>query len=277
MAKRFDENGRLILPEKMTRRTILDWLGKSAVLGLSSPLLVACTKDGALADDDTACMDPFDRDAGSDGGTGDGGPGNQLGGACEPGDFPFAEGEENHEVYQGWGERTVDPQEITDILESWTLTVDGMVNCSYTIDFADLLALPRQDQVTDFHCVEGWSILDVPWNGVHLSQLFERARVWDRATHVTFHTLGDKYNESLPLDVALEPRTLLAYGIGCGTLPLAHGFPVRTVVPRKWGYKSPKYVYRIELTDQPVAGFWVKAGYPYAGDVPEDKLRPGKY
>ncbi|MCP4602966.1 MAG: molybdopterin-dependent oxidoreductase [Proteobacteria bacterium] len=94
---------------------------------------------------------------------------------------------------------------------------------------------------------------------------------------MTFHTQGDLYNESLPIDVVLEPKTLLAYGIGCSTLPLEHGFPLRLIVPRKFGYKSCKYVYRIELTDKPISGYWVARGYPYEGDVPKSRLRLGKY
>lgn len=120
-------------------------------------------------------------------------------------------------------------------------------------------------------------MLDVPWNGVHLSSLLGLVGARPAATHVTFHTVGGQYNESLPLDVALEPRTLLAYGAGGNTLPLEHGFPLRAVIPRLLGYKNAKYVHRIELTDRPVEGFWVQAGYPYDGLVPASRLRPGKY
>ena len=73
--------------------------------------------------------------------------------------------------------------------------------------------------------------------------------------------------------MALEPKTLLAYGIDCATLPLDHGFPLRLVVPRLLGYKGPKYVHRIELTDGPIEGYWVARGYPYDGEVPESRHR----
>ena len=97
------------------------------------------------------------------------------------------------------------------------------------------------------------------------------------ATHITFHTVGDAYNESLPLDIALEPKTMLAYGVNCNTMPLNHGFPLRVVIPRLLGYKNAKYVHRIELTDQPLNGYWVSRGYPYSGEVPASRLREGKY
>ncbi len=61
------------------------------------------------------------------------------------------------------------------------------------------------------------------------------------------------------------------------TLPLKHGFPLRIVIPRLLAYKNAKYVERIELTDKPLSGFWVAAGYSYDGEVPEGRLRPGRY
>ena len=131
----------------------------------------------------------------------------------------------------------------------------------------------RTDMVADFHCVEGWSVYDIPWNGIHLSQLTEIAKPLAQATHVTFHCVGDVYSESLPLEVALEPNTLLAYGIQDASLPLGKGFPLRLVVPRKLAYKSAKYVYRIEFDNQPRNGYWETFGYPYEADVPPERLR----
>jgi DMSO/TMAO reductase YedYZ molybdopterin-dependent catalytic subunit len=191
--------------------------------------------------------------------------------------FPFLPGAGQHEVFENWGERTVDKQDLQQILQSWRLTVDGLVESPRVYTFADLVGLERTDMLVDFHCVEGWSILDVPWNGVHMSKIFELVKPQSLASHVTFHTIGGKYNESLPLEVALEQKTLLAYGIAGSTIPFKHGFPLRIVIPRLLAYKSAKYVHRIELTDEPVHGFWVAAGYSYDGEVPESRLRPGKY
>jgi len=238
------------------RRTWLEWVGKAAVLSLGTAALASCFPDA-------------EGFQGGDGGEGDGGSGG--------GDGAFQPGSEDHSVYRGWGERTVDRQDLESILGSWQLTLDGMVEEPRRFTFADLLSLQRQEQVTDFHCVEGWSIQDVPWNGVHLNTLLPLARPRGGATHITFHTIHGAYNESLPLPVALEPRTLLAYGIAGSTLPLKHGFPLRLVVPRLLAYKSAKYVERLELTDHPVEGYWVARGYDYDAEVPASRLRPGKY
>jgi DMSO/TMAO reductase YedYZ molybdopterin-dependent catalytic subunit len=89
--------------------------------------------------------------------------------------------------------------------------------------------------------------------------------------------VGGEYSESLPISVAREPRTLLGYGVGGSTLPLAHGFPVRLVVPRLYGYKNAKYLSRIEVTDHAITGYWEQYGYSYAGEVPASLLRTGKY
>ena len=260
MPRRFDPDYR---QRPLSRRSVLEWLGKATVLALGADLAAACTRRSGPG--------IVDASSGGDGMTA--GPGDAAGDvpmAFEPGGAGLA-------IYDDWNVRTVDPQDLEEILATWKLRVDGMVESPRTYTFADLLALPRQDQVTDFHCVEGWSVLDVPWNGVHLSTLLAAAGPRPGATHITFHTMRGEYDESLPMPVALEPRTLLAYGAGGSTLPLAHGFPLRLVVPRLYAYKSAKYVQRIEVRDVATEGYWVAAGYPYDGEVPESRLRPGRY
>ena len=238
--------------KKVTRRTLLEWMGTGCVLSLGGGSLASCLAEP------------------HDGGT-------NLHDAYTGSGFPFQPGAGQDSVFNNWGERTVDKQDLTQILQTWQLRVDGMVETPRTYTFADLVDMERTDMLVDFHCVEGWSILDVPWNGVHLTELFDQVKPRAGASHVTFHTIGGKYNESLPVEVALEPRTILAYGIAGATIPFKHGFPLRLVVPRLLAYKSPKYVDRIELTDRRFGGYWVAAGYPYEGEVDPSRLRPGKY
>ncbi|MFC1669327.1 molybdopterin-dependent oxidoreductase [Spirochaetota bacterium] len=237
---------KIIKPEDIgkmpvTRRSLLDWFGKAVVIGLGSELIWACN---SLGRDKITC---------SISETGEG--------------ISFVPGENGDEFYCNLKERTVDPQDLVSILSSWNLTVDGLVNSSTVLSFNDILALERYNQVADHHCVEGWSVYDIPWNGIRLSTLFDIVEPLPGATHVTFHTVNNIYNESLPIADAVNSKTMLAFGINESTIPLKHGFPLRLVVPGKWGYKSPKYVYRIELTNEPVNGFWVQRGYPYEGKV----------
>jgi len=245
------------------RRTVLRWLGNSSVLVLGGDLLAACLGKSAGSEDAGAGSGADGKDATT----------SEPG----PGVFPFQPGSGDEAIYEDWYENTVDSQNLPDLLASWTLTVDGMVNKPLVLGFGDLIALPRQDQVTDFHCVEGWSVDDVPWNGVPLAGLLDQVGVAAAATHLTFYSAGGLYTESIPLSVAREPRTLLGYGVDGSTLPLPHGFPVRLVVPRLLGYKNAKYLSRIEVTDHPVIGYWENYGYSYDGEVPANRLRPGKY
>ena len=242
------------------RRTVLRWLGNSTVLALGGNTLAAC----------------FGESLASKHFPDGGGPSAKPEAPAAPA-FAFQPGSGEGDIFGNWKENTVDTQNLADILASWTLTIDGMVATSRVLGFADVLALARQDQVTDFHCVEGWSVYDIPWNGVQLSRLLDFASADVAATHLTFHSVGEQYSESLPMTVAREMRTLLGYGIGGSTLPLAHGFPLRLVVPRLLGYKNAKYLSRIEVTDHPILGFWESFGYSYDGEVPASRLRPGQY
>jgi hypothetical protein len=232
-----------------TRRSLVSWLGKSCVLALAGRGVAGCGN-------------PTN-------------PNNEYQWTgCEGASFEFSPGACD---IGSWGQRTVDPQRLDNILATWQLSVDGLVTNELSLTFDQLVDLPSHNPVVDFHCVEGWSVYDVPWNGVHLSKLFEQAQVDPSATYVTFHTLGGEYNESLPLDVALETNSILAYGVGGSSLSIKHGFPVRMVIPRLFGYKSAKFVERIELTDFPIDGYWVHRGYSYDGEVQASRLREGKY
>jgi DMSO/TMAO reductase YedYZ molybdopterin-dependent catalytic subunit len=232
---------------------VVEWLGKATVVALGADLLAAC---GDYGDYETTTLPGAD---------------------CDDPQYPFAPNADDIGLYDSWKVRTVDPQQVAALASRWRLVVDGLVANPIELSFAELIELPRQDQVTDFHCVEGWSVLDVPWNGVHLSEIFRLVEPLEAATHATFTSFGDVYVESLPLDEALEPKTMLGYGVGCNTLPLDHGFPLRVVIPRKFGYKNAKTIQRIELTDHPVNGYWVERGYSYEADVQPERLRPGKH
>ena len=296
----------------MSRRSWISWMGQAGALSLAG-LALRCTPDGSSDLGGGAGQPLGGGDASGTTGTTDatdgqstdsaapaeaGGLGEDVTAATDAGatldtgdpagadagpptSIAFAPTSDADTTIKPWGENTVDPQDAEAIIATWSLRVDGMVETPIELSFADLIALLRQDQVTDFHCVEGWSVYDIPWNGVHMSTLFDLAKPLAGATHVTFHCVqapnGKKYDESLPLDIALEPKTMLAYGADDFSLPLRHGFPLRLVIPRLLGYKNAKTIERIELTDHPVDGFWVELGYPYDAEVPPERLRPGKY
>ena len=249
-----------IVKSTVERRTVLGWIGNATVLALGGDVLSACLGSNTA-------KNGRPDDAGSEG------PSK----ATDAQGFGFQPGPDTDPIFNDWYENTVDAQNLVEILAGWKLTVDGMARKPLSLRFADVIALARQDQVTDFHCVEGWSVEDVPWNGVSLASMLDLAGADPSATYVSFYSVGGEYSESLPMSVAREPHTLLGYGVGGSTLPLAHGFPLRLVVPRLFGYKNAKYLSRIELTDHAITGYWEQYGYSYAGEVPASSLRPGKY
>lgn len=144
--------------------------------------------------------------------------------------------------------------------EKWSLTIDGAVERPVTLRFPDLLALPQADVEADFHCVTGWSILDVAFRGVRLETLLALARPTPDATHVMTHA-SDRYTTNVPLWEALKPDVLVVHAVEGKPLPAARGGPARIVVPQLWAWKGAKWVSRIELLTHDQRGYWEIRGY----------------
>ena len=150
----------------------------------------------------------------------------------------------------------------------WVLTVDGLVDQPLKIDHVAWSSLQRLDETVDFHCVEGWSVDDVRWGGVAPAKLLEQAGVKAEGKFAVFHAYGGTYLSSVALDLVNAPQTVLADTLNGEPLPAKHGGPLRLVVPDQLGYKSVKWVERIEITDAARAGYWEERGYPEAAPIP---------
>jgi DMSO/TMAO reductase YedYZ molybdopterin-dependent catalytic subunit len=144
---------------------------------------------------------------------------------------------------------------------SYRLAVGGLVERPQTFTLRDLRALPATRQVSDFHCVTGWTVEDVHWTGVRLSRLLEQVRPAATAHAVRFVSAEPGYHDSLTLDQARLADVVLAYGMDGKPLSRPHGAPVRLVIPEMYGYKSVKWVSRIELLARPRPGYWEQHGY----------------
>jgi DMSO/TMAO reductase YedYZ molybdopterin-dependent catalytic subunit len=144
---------------------------------------------------------------------------------------------------------------------TWRLRIDGLVSSPRELRYDELLRLPRAEQVSDFHCVTGWSVQDVHWAGVRFDDLLALARPRREARALRFVSAETPYEDSLTLDQVLRPDALLAYEMDGRPLSRAHGAPVRIVLPAMYGYKNVKWVERIELAAHPTDGFWEKLGY----------------
>jgi len=150
----------------------------------------------------------------------------------------------------------------------WVITVDGLVDQPLKIDHATWSSLQRLDETVDFHCVEGWTVENVRWGGVAPALLLEKAGVKPGGEFAVFHAYGGTYLSSVPLELVTAPKTVLADTLNSEPLPAKHGGPVRLVVPDQLGYKSVKWVERIEITEAARAGYWEERGYPEDAPIP---------
>lgn len=143
---------------------------------------------------------------------------------------------------------------------SWRLTIDGAVETALSLSWSDLLALPQVEDEQDFHCVTGWSRMDLRFGGVRLETALALAQPRPEATHVLLHA-HDGYTTNLPLEEALKDDVLLAHTVDGAPLSTEHGGPCRVVTPQLYAWKGAKWIARIEVTAKNVRGFWEERGY----------------
>ena len=143
----------------------------------------------------------------------------------------------------------------------WTLRIDGLVRKPVSLSYDELLALPRAHQVSDFHCVTGWSVHGVRWAGVRLHELLRLAEPLPAAQAIRFVSAEEPYDDSLTLKQALLPDVMLAYELDGRPLSRPHGAPARIVIPEMYGYKGVKWLARMELVAQQPTGYWEGLGY----------------
>lgn len=145
---------------------------------------------------------------------------------------------------------------------AYRLRVSGLVGQAGSYSLADLQDLPQTSLVRDFQCVTGWRVPQVHWEGVRLSVLLDRAGPATTATAVRFRSFDGAYTESLSLDQARRPDVIVALRMLGAPLSHDHGGPVRLYVASMYGYKSAKWLSRIELTRDEIPGYWETRGYP---------------
>jgi sulfoxide reductase catalytic subunit YedY len=176
-----------------------------------------------------------------------------LAGALSPVGVPSVGG--------GWRIFTVNPPMPVFDPKRWRLRIEGLVERPLELTYAELLALPRAEQVSDFHCVTGWSVEDVRWAGVRFADLLSPARPLARAGALAFYSAEEPYVDSLTLEQAMYADAMLAYQMDGKPLTRPHGAPARVVMPTMYGYKNVKWVERIVVTAQPLVGYWEERGY----------------
>jgi DMSO/TMAO reductase YedYZ molybdopterin-dependent catalytic subunit len=161
----------------------------------------------------------------------------------------------------GWRIYTIGSRMPSIAPAEYRLEVAGHVERPTTLTLADLRALPRAEQVSDFHCVTGWSVYDVRWGGVRLQDVLDAARPRPGWKSLRFVSDEVPYDDSLTDVQALLPDVMLALDMDGGPLSRPHGGPARVVMPQMYGYKSVKWVTRIEVRTDVLPGYWEQHGY----------------
>ena len=150
-------------------------------------------------------------------------------------------------------------------LKTWDFRVEGLVQNPVRLSYEEFLKLPQTVSISDFHCVTGWSRMDNRWEGVLFKTICGLVKPRDEAKFVTIVS-DDKYTTSIPLAELLEPDVILAYRWDDKPLLAEHGGPLRLVVPKKYAYKSAKWVRKLRFTEKQELGFWETRGYSDSAD-----------
>ena len=164
--------------------------------------------------------------------------------------------------------------------------MDGLVKEPKNFSYAEIKAFPYVEQVSDFHCVEGWSVKDIKWGGFRFREILDRVEPDLDADHVLFHSFGttqplpggqNHYIESFPISELLDPEREILLVLAMDSLPLPedNGGPLRLIAPYDLAYKCIKFLTRIEFIKGQRAGWWTLANpiYTIEARVPENRLR----
>jgi DMSO/TMAO reductase YedYZ molybdopterin-dependent catalytic subunit len=154
---------------------------------------------------------------------------------------------------------TVGPNPRYD-LESWDFAIFGEVENPITLSWDELMDLPQKEITTDIHCVTRWSKLDTTWRGAPVREVLDRARVKPAGTHVMAYSDGG-YTTNIPLATLLDDDVLLAHTYGGEPLERDHGAPLRLLVPKRYFWKSAKFLRKLEVMSEDRMGFWELNGY----------------
>ncbi|MBR8278559.1 molybdopterin-dependent oxidoreductase [Burkholderia cenocepacia] len=157
-----------------------------------------------------------------------------------------------------------DIDQVPDVdARTYHLELGGLVKGKRIWMLDELRALPQESQVTRHICIEGWSAIG-KWGGVRFSDFLLRAGADTTAKYVALHC-ADNYWTSIDMPTALHPQTLLTLTYDGNVLPAKYGFPMKLRMPTKLGYKNPKHIVAITVTNEFPGGYWENQGYNWFG------------
>ena len=143
--------------------------------------------------------------------------------------------------------------------ETYKLEIDGRVENKKPWTLPELYALPQERQITRHICVEGWSAIG-DWTGARLSDFLKRIGADLTAKYVYF-ICKEGYSNTIDMPTALHPQTLMVFKFGNEILPRKYGYPMKIRMPTKLGFKNPKHVVAMSVTNEDRGGYWEDQGY----------------
>jgi len=149
--------------------------------------------------------------------------------------------------------------------EAYRLQLAGLIADRKPWTVPQLHALPQVSQVTRHVCVEGWNMIG-KWTGTRLSTFLQAVGADLTAKYVGFEC-ADGYYEGIDMPTALHPQTIMAFRLSDQTLPTQFGFPFKIRIPTKLGFKNPKFVTTLYVTNQEPRGFWTDRGYNWFSGI----------
>ena len=150
--------------------------------------------------------------------------------------------------------------------DSWELQIIGACLEPQTFTWAKLMLLPSTTVEGRLTSVTRWSV-NGEWEGVTMKTLLEAVKAKPSVKYLRFWSVGLTYDTSIPIDIALLEKSLVAWKFNGEYLTEDYGGPIRGFVPYLWGYKSAKSIVKIELLDHYIPGFWEKRGYTDSAEI----------
>ena len=150
-------------------------------------------------------------------------------------------------------------------LDDWQFKIFGLVDEEITLDWNQFNDLPQVTLDAEFHCVTQWSKLENTWEGILFTDVMKLVKPKPEAKYVMAHCYGG-YTTNVALDVLVDDDVMFAHSHDGAPLTPEHGGPMRLVVPKRYGWKSAKWVSGIEFMAEDEPGFWEMRGYHMEGD-----------
>ena len=143
--------------------------------------------------------------------------------------------------------------------DTYKLQIDGLVDNKHPWTLEELYKLPQEKQITRHICVEGWSAIG-SWTGARLSEFLQRIGADLTAKYVYF-ICAEGYSNTIDMPSALHPQTQMTFRFADDILPRKYGYPMKIRIPTKLGFKNPKHVVALVVTNEDRGGYWEDRGY----------------